>query len=201
MPTSLISGHRRQCAMRSTAIAVASPPPMQSAATPRFRFCASSACSSVTIRRAPVAPMGWPSAQAPPLMFSFSRGMPRSLLRRHRHHGKGLVDLEQIDVADAPADLVEQLADRRDRRGGEPLRLLAVGGVALDLGEHRQALAVGERAPGEDQRRGAVGIGRGGGRRDGAVGAERRLQPGNFGGIDLQRMLVIGDRCAGRPFR
>src|SRR5882757_9474317 len=46
-------------------------------------------------------------------------------LRRHRHHREGLVDLEQIDIADAPADLVEQLADRRDRRGGEPLRLLA----------------------------------------------------------------------------
>ena len=37
-----------------------------------------SACSSVTISRAPVAPMGWPSAQAPPLTLSFSRGMPRS---------------------------------------------------------------------------------------------------------------------------
>ena len=41
-----------QCVTRSTAIAVASPPPMHSAATPRFRFCASSACSSVTISRA-----------------------------------------------------------------------------------------------------------------------------------------------------
>src|ERR1700676_1570079 len=64
--------------MRSMAMALASPPPMHSAATPRFRFCASSACSSVTIRRAPVAPIGWPSAQAPPLMLSLSRGMPRS---------------------------------------------------------------------------------------------------------------------------
>src|SRR5665213_784378 len=49
----------------------------------------------------------------------------------HRHHGEGLVDLEQVDIADAPADLVEQFSDRRDRRGGEPLRLLTVGGVAL----------------------------------------------------------------------
>src|SRR6476619_992644 len=54
-------------------------------------------------------------------------------LRRHRDHGKRLVDLEQVDVADAPADLVEQRPDRRDRRGGEPLRLLAMGGMALDL--------------------------------------------------------------------
>src|SRR5213079_1278811 len=44
----------------------------------------------------------------------------------------GDVDLEQIDIADAPADLVQQLANGRDRRGGEPLRFLAVGGVALD---------------------------------------------------------------------
>src|ERR1700730_11367100 len=56
-------------------------------------------------------------------------------LRRHRHHREGLVDLEQVDVADAPADLVEQFSYRRDRRGGEPLRLLAVGRVALDLGQ------------------------------------------------------------------
>ena len=42
----------------SMAIAVASPPPMQSAAMPRLAFCASSACNSVTISRAPVAPMG-----------------------------------------------------------------------------------------------------------------------------------------------
>src|SRR6266566_1853597 len=67
-------------------------------------------------------------------------------LRRHRHHGKRLVDLKEIDIADAPADLVEQLPDRRDRRGGEPLRFLAVGGVAFDLGESPQAFAICERA-------------------------------------------------------
>src|SRR6266481_6010782 len=43
-------------------------------------------------------------------------------LRRHRHHRERLVDLEQVDIADAPADLVEQLANRRNRRGREPLR-------------------------------------------------------------------------------
>src|SRR5580692_11344018 len=40
---------------------------------------------------------------------------------RHRHHGEGLVDLEQIDVTDTPADFFQELADSRDRRGGEPL--------------------------------------------------------------------------------
>src|SRR5207237_2336290 len=43
-------------------------------------------------------------------------------LRCHRDDGKGLVDFEQIDVLDAPADFVEQLPDRGDRRRREPLR-------------------------------------------------------------------------------
>jgi len=52
--------------MSSTATAVASPPPMHKLATPlvlpwRFR----AAISVVTIR-APEAPIGWPSAVAPP---------------------------------------------------------------------------------------------------------------------------------------
>src|SRR6185369_7136957 len=50
----------------SIAIAVASPPPMQRLATPRFFPCLRSAPSSVTTIRAPDAPIGWPSAQAPP---------------------------------------------------------------------------------------------------------------------------------------
>jgi hypothetical protein len=69
------------------------------------------------------------------LTLSLSWGMREIALRRHRHHGEGLVDLEQVDIADAPADLVEQLSNRRDRRGREPPRLLAVGGVAPDLGQ------------------------------------------------------------------
>ena len=97
------------------------------------------------------------------------------LLRRHRHHGEGFVDFKQIDVADAPADLVQQLANGRDRRRGEPLRFLAMGGVTLDLGQYGEAVAIGEGAFCEDEGRGAVGIGGGCGRRDGPVGAERWL--------------------------
>src|SRR5690348_17597317 len=52
---------------RSSAIAVASPPPMQSAATPRLTPRARIAFNRLTTNRAPVAPIGWPSAQAPPL--------------------------------------------------------------------------------------------------------------------------------------
>jgi hypothetical protein len=41
--------------------------------------------------RAPDAPIGWPSAQAPPLTFSLS-GDAQLLLGDHGHHGEGLVD-------------------------------------------------------------------------------------------------------------
>ena len=46
--------------------AVASPPPMHRLATPRLPPYLRSAPSSVTTMRAPDAPIGWPSAQAPP---------------------------------------------------------------------------------------------------------------------------------------
>jgi len=41
---------------------------------------------------------------------------------------------------------------------GEPLRFLAVGGVTLDLGQIRQAVAIGERSLRQNERRGTVGI-------------------------------------------
>jgi hypothetical protein len=57
----------------------------------------------------------------------------------HRHRREGFVDLEQVDVLGGPAGLLEQLLQRADRRGGEQVRLLRVGGVADDLGDRRQA--------------------------------------------------------------
>ena len=62
----------------STAIAVASPPPMQSDATPRLRPCLRNAPRSVTTSRAPEAPIGCPNAQAPPCTFNLSGSSPRS---------------------------------------------------------------------------------------------------------------------------
>src|SRR3954471_23520902 len=62
----------RQLHTASTAIAIPIPPPMHSAATPyRFRR-AFNAYSSVVSTRAPLAPIGWPSAIAPPLTLIFS---------------------------------------------------------------------------------------------------------------------------------
>ena len=60
-------------------------------------------------------------------MLTFSAGRPSSLLDGQGHGGERLVDLEQVDVRDAPADLVQQLLDGADRGGREPLRLLAEG--------------------------------------------------------------------------
>jgi len=58
-------GERSQPSL-STIIAVASPPPMQIAAQPRRAPRRSIALSRVTRMRAPEAPIGWPSATAPP---------------------------------------------------------------------------------------------------------------------------------------
>src|ERR1700733_14706992 len=75
-------GRSRRCLyIISIAIAVASPPPMQSDATPRFAPRARSAAISVTRMRAPEAPIGWPSAPAPPLTLTFSASEPRSVSR------------------------------------------------------------------------------------------------------------------------
>ena len=58
----------------SIATAVASPPPMHSDAKPLFLPYLRSAPSSVTTMRAPLAPIGWPSAQAPPCTLTISCG-------------------------------------------------------------------------------------------------------------------------------
>ena len=72
-----------------------------------------SAAISVVVMRAPLAPIGWPSAVAPPLTLIFSCGMPRSRIGDHGDAGERLVDLEQVDVVDAPAGLLEHLAGSR----------------------------------------------------------------------------------------
>src|ERR1043165_3954723 len=58
-----------QLQIRSTIIATALPPPRHNAARPRRRLFRFKACNRVTRTRAPLAPIGWPSAIAPPWMF------------------------------------------------------------------------------------------------------------------------------------
>jgi hypothetical protein len=67
-----IEMRQRSYVSNSTAIATASPPPMQRESIPIRAFRCRIALSSVTSVRAPLAPMGCPSATAPPFTFSFS---------------------------------------------------------------------------------------------------------------------------------
>ena len=53
---------------------------MQSVATPRFLPRACSAWISVTMMRAPLAPIGWPNAQAPPCTLTMSCATPSSFI-------------------------------------------------------------------------------------------------------------------------
>src|SRR5258708_28798256 len=66
--------------MSSTAIAVASPPPMHRLAMPRFLPRAFSAWINVVRMRAPVAPIGCPRAHAPPLTFTLACSNDRSFI-------------------------------------------------------------------------------------------------------------------------
>src|ERR1700683_4115003 len=60
------------------AMAGASPPPMHSEATPRLNFFDFSACTSVVMILAPLAPIGWPNAQAPPCTLTCACSSPTS---------------------------------------------------------------------------------------------------------------------------
>ena len=107
--------------------------------------------------RAPEAPIGWPSAQAPPLTLTFSWGKPEVAHRRHGDDGEGLVDLEQVDGILAPSSLLEQLLQRADWRGGEILRRGGVGRMRDDSRKRRRAALLGLAFAHHDKRRRAVG--------------------------------------------
>ena len=88
----------------------AMPPPAHMVISATCLSCRSSSSSAVPTSSEPVAPMGWPSAMAPPLTLIFSRSMSRSRMYFSGHDGEGLVDLEQVDVAQRHARLGEDLA-------------------------------------------------------------------------------------------
>src|ERR1043166_2210812 len=67
-----LADRRRKNHSVSMTIAVPMPPPMQSAAIPYRSFFARSAYTSVVRIRAPLAPIGWPSAIAPPVTFTLA---------------------------------------------------------------------------------------------------------------------------------
>ena len=69
-------GHRAHT--RSMIVAVPMPPPVHIVTRPVVRSRRSSSSRSVPISMAPVAPIGWPSAIAPPLTLTRSGSRPRS---------------------------------------------------------------------------------------------------------------------------
>src|SRR6185369_7526115 len=69
-------------ATRSTARATAPPPPRHKVARPVLPPRSSSAFSKVMSTRAPLAPIGWPSATAPPFTLTLFQSQPSSLPSR-----------------------------------------------------------------------------------------------------------------------
>ena len=147
--------HRRRSADRRVGASgrAGGQPPRSSrppAPSPRRRRCRAprrpsscrascSAPSSVTTMRAPLAPIGWPSATAPPWTLTISCAQLELVHRRHRHRGERLVDFPEVDVLGGPAGLLQHLLDRADRRGREPVRRLRVHAVADDARDRLDA--------------------------------------------------------------
>ncbi len=65
---------------RSKAMAMPWPPPMHMVQSARLPPVRSSSYSALTIRIAPVAPTGWPSAMAPPFGFTLAGSRPSPLV-------------------------------------------------------------------------------------------------------------------------
>ena len=81
--------------------------------------------------RAPDAPSGWPSAMAPPFTLVFVAVEPELLLDREVLRREGLVDLDEVDVAELEAGALERAADGR-RRADAHDRRVAAGDAPAD---------------------------------------------------------------------
>ena len=102
----------------------------------RRRSGAARAPSSPTIRP-PLAPIGWPSATAPPFTFTRSSSAPSSLGRVLRDRRERLVDLDPRDVVDRLAGPLERDRGGLRRRAREVRDL--VGDVPLRRRSSRAA--------------------------------------------------------------
>ena len=136
-------------------------------------------------------PIGWPSAIAPPLTLTLSGSTPSSSRGLDADRGERLVDLDQVEVGDGQAGLLERLVDRVRR-----LRLQRGVGtgddaVRADLGEHGRPGRSALRLAHHDDRARAVGDLRRRAGGDRAVLGERRAQL-------AERLGVVS---AGRPRR
>ena len=115
-------------------------------ASPRRR----SSCISVSTRRVPVAPSGWPSAIAPPFTLTLSRSSPSSFSQPRYCAAKASLISMQVDVLRATSPARSRHA--ADRRHGADAHL---GRLDADVGPARivrhSVEAVGLRALGRRQ--------------------------------------------------
>ena len=140
----------------STHMATPMPPPMHSVARPFLAPRRRISKTSVLKTRAPDAPIGWPMAMAPPLTLTID-GIPAHVLVDGAGlRGEGLVGLDQIEVADRPAGLLQRLARGRDRSGAHDRRVDAGGGPGNDARQRRDAALGGFRLGHQHHGGGAV---------------------------------------------
>ena len=76
------------------------PPPPQRVARPRVLPRFFMAWMSVTMIRQPVAPTGWPRPMPEPFTLVISRLMPELLFAAQVLGGKGLVQLDELEVVE-----------------------------------------------------------------------------------------------------
>ena len=148
--------------------------------------------------RAPLAPIGWPRAVAPPWTLILSWGMPRSCIAIMATQAKASLTSNRSTSPTRPAGLVERLAHRADRGGGEHAPAHGRGAAwatmrATGLRPSRSAtlwrVITIAAAPSEIER----GVGGG----DRAVLGEGGLQRRDLGGVALGRLLVLVDQSSG----
>ena len=175
-PTAVDRLDRSGRGTRTTSASPCPPPPHSAAAPvpPPRRASSSARCSTI---RAPLMPIGWPSAIAPPLTLTLSSSMPSSRLLAMPDRGERLVDLDQVEVGRARCP-----PWRRPRRSPGPAATAGWSRVRRPCRARRsrpasvRPSASASVAAHHDDRAGAVGDLRGRPGRDGAVGGEGRPQ-------------------------
>ncbi len=121
-------------------------------ARPRRASRASMAWSRVVRMRAPVAPIGWPSATAPPLTLTLLWSSPNSrLIARETAEKASLISNRSMSPIDK-AGLLEHQLDRLDRRNRKPLRRECRSGIADDARHRREPEMRGLLFSHDDQR-------------------------------------------------
>ena len=126
---------------RSTASATPLPPPRQSVAMPRLRFRCFERIEQRRQDAAPLEPIAWPRATAPPLTLTFAGSRPSSASTATACTEKASFSSNRSTSLSAQPIFSQQPADRFDRRHQHELRREAARRLADDAGERREAEA------------------------------------------------------------